>query len=203
MSEITIVEKPEHVSYEQLNQILKEAHLANQEKGLAYATAKLTAESLEKRIKADNGICFVAMDGGKPVGTMTVSFRKLHYWYHNGDVAIIKLVAVDSAYKGKQIASRLMEKCLEAADKKGRNVIVIDSAENNLALRRLALKYGFFFADYGLYAANNFYTTVYVKWTDGCPYSDFYRAFRYHIKRTFIRAKYKPGKINRFTGKAE
>jgi len=201
MNGIVIMERPDTVSYEMLQDLLNRAHSTNEKKGLVYATAKQSAETLKKKAEADNGICYVAFNGSELVGTMTVSFRKLNYWYHNGNVAILKLLGVDPECRGKRVASLLLEKCLEAAKARGETVIVADSAENNDVFRKYILKYGFEIADYGLYAGNNFYTTVYVKWMNGCPYSAFYRRFRYNLKWMYIRFKYKPGKINRFTGK--
>lgn len=201
METVNIVERPEEVSYQAIQDLLHRAHESNKAKNLIYATADQTVDKLRQKIETDHGVCFVAMMGKKLVGTATVSFRKLHYWYHNGNVAIIKLVGVDPDYKGQHISSQLVERCLALARERGESVVVSDSAEQNIQIRHLYLNHGFLITDYGLYAANNFYTTIYVNWLDECPYSDFYRSLRYQMKRCWIRLLYKPGKVNRFSGK--
>lgn len=201
MSEVRFMVKPEYVTYEMIQALLTKAHRTNSEKGMKFATETQSVDTLKKKIESDNGVCYVAMIDDQLVGTMTIAYRKLHYWYHQGDVAIIKLTGVDPACRGKGIAKQLSDRALEDIKKKGIKVIVTDSAENNIPIRNWALSDHFRITDYCLYKGNNFYTNVYVKWLDGCPYSDWYRKLRYGLKKAYIRIMYKPGKINRFTGK--
>lgn len=201
--EIRVMERPPEVSYADIQKLLTRAHQSNTEKGILYVTATQSVEELAQKLECDDGVCFVAMEGDKLVGTRTVSFRKLNYWYHSGDVAIFKLVGVDPDYRRRHISSMLSARAFEEVRKHGRNVIVTDSAEENIPTKNQLLKQGFVMADYCVYAQNNFYSNVYVNWLDGCPYSKWYLAFRYRLKRFWIRLRYKPGKINRFTGKQE
>ena len=198
MKEVVITKKTDDITFEMIQTILTKAHASNKEKGLLYATASQTVDKLKSKI-GENDTCFVALVDGQLAATVTVSFRGLNYWYHNGNVAIIKLLGVDPEFKGMHISSKLIEACLAEAEKRGEKIVVADSAEHNEILKNLVLGYGFLTTDYGLYAANNFYTNVYVKWLDGCPYSNIYRKFRYNLKRLYIRTIYKPGKIKRFS----
>ena len=191
MEEIIIKEKDDSVSFEAIQELLTAAHMSNAEKGLIYATANQSVDKLKAKIGED-GVCFIAMLGDVLAGTVTISFRELNYWYHSGEVAIIKLLGVSPEFKGRHISSKLIEKCIECAEKKGRRVIIADSAEQNVILRNLLHKYGFLTVDYCKYAANNFYTNVYVRWLDGCPHSRLSRSIHYKLKRMKIRLKYKP-----------
>ncbi len=191
MEEIIIKEKDDSVSFEAIQELLNAAHKSNEEKGLKYATANQSVEKLKSKI-GEGDVCFTAMLGDVLVGTVTISFRELNYWYHKGEVCIIKLLGVSPEYKGRHISSRLIEKCIECAEEKGRRVIVADSAEQNVIIRSLLYKYGFLTVDYCKYAANNFYTNVYVKWLDGCPHSNLSCSMHYKLKRMKIRLKYKP-----------
>lgn len=193
-----IVEKPEFISFEAVQETIRVAHESNTEKGLLYATASQSVDTLKKKI--GDGVCYVALDRatGSVVGTVTLGIRPLHYWYVNEIVAIIKLFAVHPDYKGGGISKALVDHCIDYAKQRGINIVVSDSAEQNAIIRNLFTKSGFLIVDYGLYAANNFYTTVYAKWLRSCPYPSWYRRLRYRLKWCYIRALYKPRKIKRF-----
>lgn len=191
MAEVLIREKDDSISFEAIQELLGAAHKSNIEKGLVYATANQTPEKLKSKI-GEGGVCFVALVEGALAGTITVSFRKLEYWYHSGDVAIVKLLGVNPEFKGLGIAPRLVSKCIETAQDRGVKVLVSDSAEDNVIVRNILHKQGFLTVDYCKYAANNFYSNVYAKWINGCPYGDFYRKLRYRLKRFKTRRKYKP-----------
>lgn len=195
--QITVIPKPESISFDMIQDLLKKAHESNQAKGLLYSTATLSAEQLKERI--GDGICLVALCDGKLAGTATISFRNLHYWYHNGPVATLKLLGVSPEYKGMHLGSLLLEKRIEIAKEKNINVIVTDSAEQNLIVRNNNFKHGFCKVDYCTYAGNNFYTVVYALWLNGCPHSKFSRWLHYNLKRFWIRLIYKPRKIKRFS----
>ena len=193
---ITIIPKPENISYEMLQDLLNKAHNSNKAKGLLYATANQTVEKLKEKI--GDGICLVALCDGVLAGTATISFRKLNYWYHNGPVATLKLLGVSPEYKGLHLGSLLLKKRIEIAKERNIDVIVTDSAEQNVIVLDSCLKRGFRKVDYCVYPGNNFYTVVYVKWTKACPHSKLSCWLHFHLKRLYIRLKYKPGKIARF-----
>ncbi|MBR4833503.1 MAG: GNAT family N-acetyltransferase [Thermoguttaceae bacterium] len=189
--EIVVKEKPSDVSFEAIQTIIAEAHKSNEKAGMLFATARQSPEKLAAKI-GENGACFVAYCDGALAGTMSVSFRKLKYWYCDDDVAIIKLGGVKPEFKGRGLASALLKQCLETAANRGVNVVVCDTAEQNDAMGNMLLKYGFQRVDYCKYAANNFYTAVYVKRLDGSTYSRWYCGLRYCLKKIYIRWKYKP-----------
>lgn len=194
---IQIIEKPESVSWEEIQSLLHRAHESNKKIGLNYATADQSAERLKAKI-GDKGICLVAFDGDKLVGTGTVDFRILNKWYHKGEAAHLGFLGVVPEYKGRHLGLRLAEARWECAKEYGMKVIYTSSAEGNLIVRNLNIKNGFKKVDYYAYKSNNFYSVVYAKWLDGCPFSDAYINFRYNLRRAYIRLRYKPGKIKRF-----
>lgn len=50
--------------------------------------------------------------------------------------------------------------------------MVFDSAEENIAIKKLYIGCGFKIVDCCKYASNNFISAVYAYWFHGCPYSD-------------------------------
>ncbi len=198
MEKIVIQEKPDYISYEMIQEVLKKAHEANSEEGLVYATASQSVESLKEKI-GDNSNCYVALVNDKLAGTETVSFREIDYWYYKGKVAIIKLLGIGPDFKGKKIGSSLVKACVDKAHDNNYQVIISDSAEHNIALKQLLFKFCFKTVDYCVYSGNNFYSNVYANWAEKCPYSDFYRVLRYNLKRLYIKFTFKSGKVKRFS----
>ncbi len=196
---LRIVQKPDSVSYEALQDLLHRAHESNKKAGMYYSTADQSPQTLKEKLK--DAVTYVALDGERLVGTESVQFRSLHYWYHNGQVGMLKLGGVDPDYKGGHVFTRLITACKEYAWEQGMDICVTDTSEDNVIVRHLLEKLGYQLVDYCVYPGNNFYTIVYGIWKNGCPYSDFRRKWHFLWKRAKIRFQYKPGKVNRFTGK--
>lgn len=147
------------ISLEDIQKLISKAHNDNIKNGLFYATATQTIEKLRQKI--GDGICFIAEENGKLIGTATVCTKKINYWYYNGTIALIKLVAVDPDSKHSKIGTRLIEACVYQAKENGIKVVVTDSAEENVIFGKLASRCGFKAIDYCKYKANNFVSTVY------------------------------------------
>ena len=180
--EVIICEKGADVSLEMLQRLLTEAHVVNEANGLKYATAHQTIEKLSQKLKGST--TFVAFAGKQLVGTMTIQIREIAHWYHKGEVGLIKLVAVHPDFAGEHIASRLLRKCMDFAEHNHVSVLVTDSAEKNVALRRLVCKYGFVQVDCCKYKENNFISSVYAYWKNGCKYNKFELILRYYLKKS-------------------
>ena len=197
--ELIFTQKPDNITYEELQALLHKAHESNKKEGMYYSTADQSVETLMQKLK--DAVTYVAIDGDKAVGTESVQFRKLNYWYHNGDVGMLKLGGVDPEYKGYHIFTKLITACKECAWERGMTICVTDTSEQNVIVRHLLEGLGYVLVDYCVYPGNNFYSIVYAIWKDGCPYSKWTVKWNYFWKRCKIRLQYKPGKINRFTGK--
>lgn len=188
MDAVRILEKPQEVSYEQIQTLLKHAHEANAAKGLLYVTANQSVEELIAKI--GNGTCYVAMvrENGEDVlaGTATVCPIRLNYWYYSGDVVLIKLLGVDPKYKGHGISTLLIEQCLAYAREKKVEVVVSDSAEENHILYNLLKKFDFELVDYCKYPQNNFVSAVYAYFLHGHPWDDVQRMEMLQKKRASL-----------------
>lgn len=144
--------------------MISNAHSYNIKNGLIYATATQTIEKLRQKI--GDGVCFIAEENGKLIGTATVCSKEINYWYYSGKVSLIKLVAVDSDSKHSRIGTRLIEACIRQAVENEVKVVVTDSAEENIIFKKLAKRCGFKVIDYCKYKANNFISTVYALFID-------------------------------------
>lgn len=189
---IVVDVKGNDVSFEEIQALLNLAHESNARKGLQYATANQSVETLIKKI--GQGVCFVARTSSATkselVGTCSLEERTLDYWYLGANpekVLLLKLVGVHPEFRGVNVGGRLLEKCVEFARTNGYKMIVTDSAEENVAFRKLTERFGFCAVDCCKYAANNFISAVYAKWIDGgYPWNEEIRKTKYAARREEI-----------------
>lgn len=174
-----IVPKPHFVSYFQIQNLLTKAHQTNIKNNLIYATANQDVIALRRKL--ENSVCYVALNMyNEVIATGSVQFRSIDYWYHKGQIGLIKLLAVDPQYRKLNLLNRIVDKLIHYSQISGINVLVTDSAEQNIAIKHTFLKYGFKTVDSCLYSLNNFYSNVYAKWLDeNCPWGNFYVKVRY------------------------
>ena len=153
---IRIVKKPDYITYEQIQECLDKAHEVNAKKGLNYATQGQSVEKLVEKLK--NAVTYVALTPeNKVVATASVQFRKINHWYHNGDIGLLKLIGVLPEYSGFKLATLLlMQMHLEVQSRKV-EVMVSDSAEANIAIRKLYLHNGFKIVDCCKYTEKQFH----------------------------------------------
>ena len=179
---IRILKKPEYVTYEQIQECLDKAHEVNIKKGLVYATKGQSVEKLIEKLK--NAITYVALTpDNHVVATASVQFRSINHWYHNGEIGLLKLVGVLPEYSGLKLATfLLLIRRIEVQSRKI-EVMVTDSAEENMAIRNLYLQNGFKIVDCCKYPENNFVSVVYAYWFHGCPHSKLKRWWKYNIHK--------------------
>ena len=138
MNDIIITEKPDWISYEDIFRVMSAAHAAHPE--VDYTTRDLTQEDVKRRLSG-GGCVFVAMSGGKPVGTMTINIeQKNPRWYITGTVGVLRYIAVLPEYAGRGLASRLVAACMEWAVGNGVDTVIWDTAFNNIGAVKTAEK---------------------------------------------------------------
>lgn len=76
MEEIKIVEKPDWVSWDDIHELLLQAHKKNYEKGIILGYTQMPGSKIKEKL-GDEGQCWVAMDGDKIVGTTSVTYFKV------------------------------------------------------------------------------------------------------------------------------
>ena len=194
---ITIMEKPDWISFDDIHELLYLAHTENREKrGFHVRTAEMTGAELEARI-GSRGKCFVALDEKKLVGTASYRIVDRNYWFVKGPVADRILVAVHPDYQRKHIASSLRDTVQKSVIENGFHYIESATAEANKPVRDACQKDGFRYVDLQVPTSDH-YNVVMLKWLDGCPYPKWRTDAHYAWKRLGKKLKYKPGKIKRF-----
>ena len=102
------MEKPEWVSWESIHECLNAGHEYNRKRGVYMVSATKTPDDLKEYLK--EGKCFVAIDDGKVVGTVSLRLVKCKQWWAKGKtVAISCLDAIIPGYKGTDVFFELNE----------------------------------------------------------------------------------------------
>ncbi len=197
MSEIRVIEKPESVSWETIRKVIQQAHQVHFNKGIVMRTTTLSAEEIEERVGKD-GKCFVAMDGDKVVGVGACRLKSFKRWFLHGDAMEFTLGAILPSYKGKQIYPMLTKVREEEARRQGIYVLCGDTAEGNTRILKMYSDLGFVYVDFYSFHFSKHYSVEMMKWLHGCPFSGAYCFLRFHLKKLYVKLRYKPGRIKRF-----
>ena len=145
----------------------------------------------------EKGRCFVALANEKLVGTTSVSFYQGKSWYDKDKlVAHSMLSAVLPKYQGIGITDDLNVLRDAYIREMGVDLIQGDTAEDNLVVRKNAKRNGFHEVEYHAYQSNH-YSVLFVKWLNGCPFSEKYISRRCKISKFLVKTQYKPGRIER------
>ena len=141
-------------SFDALTDLLRRAYAPLGAAGMTFTAATQTSDDTARR--AAEGQCFVAVHGGKVVGTITVAgphdqasapWTAPAPWFRDRDTAHVHQFAVDPALQGQGIGRRLVAQCEQWARDRGYRRIVLDTAEPATRLRAMYRRLGF--ADVG------------------------------------------------------
>lgn len=196
MEDIKIIPKPEEISFDNIHELLVEAHQKNYKNGIVLRYSKMTGEQIKETL-GDEGQCWVAMDGNKLVGTTSVTFFQGKDWWNKGKkVAHGCFTGILNQYQGIGILDDLNALKYEYTIAHGADMNQGDTAENNHTVLKVLGKDGYKVVSY-FAAKNNHYSVRIVKWLNGCPFSDKYINRRFKIARFLTRLQYKPGRVER------
>ena len=196
MEEIKIVEKPDWVSWDDIHELLLQAHKKNYEKGIILGYTQMPGYKIKEKL-GDEGQCWVAMDGDKIVGTTSVTYFKGTSWWNKGKkVAHGCFTGILREYQGIGIMEELNAKKYEHEREHGADMSEGDTAENNITVLKVFGKEGYKIVSY-FASSSNHYSVRIVKWLNGCPFTDEYINRRFRIAKFLTRMQYKPGKVER------
>ena len=200
MENISIVQKPDWVSWDEIHDVLAEAHAENRKKGVIVAYSVQEGDQIRGIIEDSGGALFVALDGKKVVGTAGVELKQMNEWYCHGTAAFYIFAAILPAYRGQGIYKKLME-ARDAWTRERVPVIVSATHYHNKRVMEVLGKTGF--RKVWFKAATDHYNVFWAKWIGGkCPYPDYVCRIRYCISRTYGLVRYRidpqKGRVKRF-----
>lgn len=198
-SSIQIVEKPDWVSWEEIHDVLWEAHRQNREKGIIMRNPSLSGEEI-KNIIGSNGMFFLAIDGKKIVGTLALIAKTGKKWYCQGDYGYVGFGAVLPEYSGQGVYQNLYQQTESAAKNRGLNVLIIDTNEKNSRILKIMKQDGY--VSVGYIALKDHFNIVIAKWLNKCPYPLWYIKFRFLLSKMYKKTRFKmvsgKGRTKRF-----
>lgn len=197
MDEIRVMVKPDWVSWDDIHELLLAAHKKNIEKGIVMNSVTRNGEGI-KRYIGENGRCFVALCGDKLIGTTSVKIMVGKRWYDKGlTVAKGTMSAILKKYQGLGLLEEMNELRDQYVAEKGCQMLAGDTAEDNTLVRKLVVKKGF--KEVRFFPAENqdHFSVYFVKWLEGCPFTDNYIRRRFLLSKKLTKLQYKSGKVER------
>lgn len=187
---IQIVEKPDWVLWDDIHEVLVKAHAQNRANGINMKKPTLPGERIAKEI-GNEGKMFVALDGNRVIGTAAVVPIIKSYWCgKNVDkYACVHFDAILPEYNGKGIFKKLDIEREKTALSWGIDKMMGDTHEQNYHRLEIAKKSGYKFVDCKF--CGDHYNVVWVKWLNGCPYSDFRCWYEFHKRKLILKVKTK------------
>ena len=187
---ISIVEKPEWLSWDDIRNHLIEAHAGNRERGINNSRYGLPADEIRDFI-GENGRMLVALDGEKLVGTLGLADKKTGAWFTRGRYAYFCFGATNAEYAGHGIYSRLSQQLEQTAIALNYKTLLLDTHYKNMRLQAIAKRNGFRLVSFAATPDRDHYYVVMVKWVGKEPHSPLYCHIRYLLSklRTYIKPR--------------
>lgn len=197
MNEIKVMAKPDWVSWDDIHELLQMAHKKNIEKGITMNTTTMSGEEIKKYI-GEEGRCFVAFCGDQLIGTTSTRITIGRKWYDKGKIVSKgALSAILPKFQGLGILEEMNELRDAYIAEKGVQVLEGDTPEENMVVRKFVARNGFKEVRYFPASHQNHFSVYFVKWLEGCPFSDKYIQKKFNISKRLTKIQYKPGKVER------
>ena len=170
-----IVPQTDDISFEELADILHDAHRSTSEKGLHFVASTQNACETKQRL-GKNVFFLVALDTqtNARVGCIAiVPDYNLRYWFNKGRSCYIAMLGVRNAYKGRGIGS-LLWNAAEKYSFEMSDILIMDTAVNNNIVIDDRTRNGWKIVRYHSSCKTNYYSVMLAKWRENCPYPNLY-----------------------------
>lgn len=199
MEEIRVMEKPDWISWNEVQQCIHDAQLTNKKKGFDMGFGNKTGEQLQKAV-GEKGYCFVVLnENNKVIATMTLKVSNICFWWYKGEAGYHCYEGVLPEYRGTDAYFDMHAAVKQKEKELGLRLLWADTAEQNNIVLKASAKKGFKQVQYTTFKGCNYYSIIFAKWLDGCPHSDKKINFMFNLSKSVVKLLYKPGHINRFT----
>ena len=150
-------------SVAELTDLLHRAYASLAAMGFCYVATHQSEQVTRERIAA--GECYVAVtnDGAKLIGTVTLRRSSPDDgtpWYRRPGVCVFGQFAVDPAWQGRGVGSRLLETVERRAVALGATEIALDTAEGATHLIDLYARRGYRFIEHVRWTSVNYRSVV-------------------------------------------
>lgn len=198
MEELRVLEKPDWISWDDVQKCIHDAQLTNTTKGFDMSFGHQTGAELCEKV--GDGYCFVVLnEKNAVVGTITLKVMDIKSWWHRGSAGYHCFEAISPDYRGTDAYFDMHAHLIKKEKQLGLKVIYADTAEKNKVILKASKKTGWKHVQFTTFQGCDYYSIYLVKWYDTCPFSDRYINFMFKLSKVIIKIIYKPGRINRLT----
>lgn len=184
---IQIIEKPESVSWNDIQRVLWNAHKENRDNGIIMKHQSLSGDEI-KNLIGNDGIMFIAMDGGKCIGTAGLKFKEVTFWFGQAKCAYRCFGGVLPEYQGYGVYKKLTEQVEAYSYDKGIKIMMLNTHPQNKRVIDICKRIGYRKVKF---TSSDKYKYVYlIKWLDGCPFSNLKCRYEYLKCKSFALLKY-------------
>lgn len=185
---VKILEKPDYISWNDLAELQYKAHADNRSNGVDQNCAHMNGEQL--RTSLGDGKCIVAIVDGNLVGMACYqiidNFRG--FWFCNGKrVASLLYTAILPEYQKGAIFFKLIMTRNMFLEEDHAEVVITDTHFKNNKMRELFRLYGYKEVLWKKFSSCKYYSVVYARWINECPYTDAYIKKRYVFSKLIYR----------------
>ena len=198
MNDLKIMPKPDYVSWEDVSELLQKANKVNEKKGFSMSDLNLPPDSLKQQIEGE-GLCVVALVDDKLVGVSACNFGTQVRWFNKKKKCARKfMTGILKSYQGCGILYE-MDKVLDDYIRScGCDMIVASTAEGNQSVRKNSKLGGYKELAYESFGTTSYYSVIFAKWFEECPYPDWYIRLRFFLSRLYVKTRFKVGRKERF-----
>lgn len=185
---ISVIEKPDWISWNDIHDTLWGAHSINREKGISMRYASLSGDEIRERVEG-KGKMFCAIKDGRLVGTAAIVPKKAKFWFNETPLvyAYLCFACVLPECSKQGVYKQLYISREKEREKMGLSHAMFDTHENNRRLLEINAKNGFKPVDYRFYYDH--FNIVMVNWPNGCPYSSIRIKYEYVKRKFLVKAK--------------
>ena len=191
---VQVVEKPEWVSWDEIHNVLYEAHAENRAKGIIMRKPTLPGEEIKKEI-GEKGVMLVAMDGKEVVGTAALLEKEGKTWYNKGNYGYLCFDSILPAYCGRGIYKLLCEKREEIAREKGLDKLSFDTHLRNFHVIEINRSQGFL--PVSIKVLPDHWNAIFFKWMNGCPFPEKLIERKFKLSKLLTIIRFKQGSVER------
>lgn len=188
--EIRVIPKPESVSYDEIADVLHDAHRANTKAGMHFTAAEQSGDEIREHL-GDDGQFYVIMDEAGLCAVGAVRYRTWNKWFCRGELCgDILFVGVRERCKGQGL-SKLLFRELEQEAFTRCSIATMNTARQNERMLKSRRHDGWRYVDYFSHDGTDFYSIMLAKWRDGCPWTESKCRLKYLMRKAIVIAEKK------------
>lgn len=194
--EIVYMVKPEWITWDEVQECQVLSHKRNIENGLKMHCTELTGDELKSAI--GNGICYVALEGKRVVGTTSLKIKDFHKLWYKKRIGYMFMEAILPEYLGSDVFFGLQDIRMKDVVNNRVDILYFGTAESNKVVRKVQAKLGFKHILYRCFSNNDYYSVIMAKWVRGQALPNWIIKILFSLSEKYVKLRFKPGRIKRF-----